>query len=143
MMSRHISHQISHRISPRTSPWTSRRTPRDMRGMTMMGIMVLLVVVGLGATLGLKIGPHYMNHRTIMGLVGALTPDEVKAGRPALMETLTKRFKVNALYDLQPDQIIRYKRERGAISVSVDYEVREHLGGNVYVVLDFDETRTF
>jgi hypothetical protein len=118
-------------------------TNRRLQGMSAMGMLFLLIAVGIGASLGLKIGPHYMNHNTIQGLISALTAEEAKAGRPALMETLRKRFKINALYDLEPDKIIRYKRERGTTSITIDYEIREHLGGNVYVLLDFDETRTF
>jgi len=111
---------------------------RRIKGMLRLGLMSLLIAIGVGASLGLKIGPHYMNHQTIKELIADLTADEVKAGRPALMQTLRKRFKINALYDLEPEKIVEYKRERGTVSVRVDYEIREHLAGNVYVLLDFD-----
>lgn len=118
-------------------------THSRLRGMSTLGMVFVLVIVVVGISLGLKVGPHYMNHQTVMSLISALTVEEVKAGRPLLMETLRKRFKVNALYDLDPEKIIKYKRERGTIVVSVDYEIREHLASNVYVLLDFDDQRTF
>lgn len=116
---------------------------RRTLGMSTLGMVAMLVVIFLLISLGLKIAPHYMNHQTIRELVADLTPEEAHAGRPLLLETLKKRFKINALYDLDPVKIVRYKRERGAVTITVDYEVREHLVANVYVLLDFNEVRTF
>ena len=118
-------------------------TGARIRGMSTLGMVFMLVLIVLAITVGLKVGPHFMNHQTIRGLLDDLTPEEAKAGRPALMATMKKRFKVNALYDYDPEKIIKYKRERGTTTVMVDYEVREHLVRNVYLLLDFDESRTF
>jgi len=117
---------------------------RKSLGLSTLGMVALLVGIAFAITLLLKIGPHYLNYRTVQSLVNALTEKEVvEAGRAETMLTLQKRFKVNSLYDMKPEEVIRYKRERGSVSVSIDYEVREHLFGNVYVLLDFEETRKF
>jgi hypothetical protein len=116
---------------------------RKYRGMSTLGMVFVLVMIVLLVSVGLKIAPHYMNHQAIKELISDLTPEEAKAGRPALQETLRKRFKINALYDLDPAKIVQYKRERGTVTVTVDYEIREHLVANVYVLLDFNEVRTF
>lgn len=116
---------------------------RGTRGMSTLGMVFTLMVIVLLISFGLKVAPHFMNHQTIKELLADLTPEEAKAGRPALMETLKKRFKINALYDLDPAKIVQYKRERGAVTITVDYEIREHLVANVYVLLDFNEARTF
>ena len=113
-------------------------------GMGTLGMVMLLVAIAMGISFGLKIGPHYMNFRTMQTLLAGLTTEEVKtATRAQVMALLQKRFKINALYDQEPEKVIKYTRERGAISLAIDYEVREHLFGNVYVLLDFDESRTF
>jgi len=117
---------------------------RRLRGMGTMGMVMMLVLVAMGISFGLKIGPHYMNFRTMQTILAALTEAEVKtASRAQVMALLQKRFKINSLYDEEPEKIIQFKRERGAVSLAIDYEVREHLFGNVYVLLDFDESRTF
>ncbi len=113
------------------------------RGMSTLGMIFVLVLIVLAITLGLKIGPHYMTHDTIKTLLQELTAEEAKSGRPLLLQTLRKRFKVNAIYDLDPEKLVHYKRERGAVTVTVAYEIREHLAANAYVVLDFSETRAF
>jgi len=121
-----------------------RFTHRGMMGMGTMGMVLVLVAIALVISLGLKIGPHYMNFRTMQTILAALTEAEVKtASRAQVMALLQKRFKINSLYDEEPEKIIQFKRERGAVSLAIDYEVREHLFGNVYVLLDFDESRTF
>ena len=123
--------QVSHRM----------RLPR---GMGTMGMVLMLVAVAMGISFGLKIGPHYMNFRTMQTLLAALTVEEVKTtSRAQVMALLQKRFKINSLYDEEPEKVIKYTRERGAVSLAIDYEIREHLFGNVYVLLDFDESRTF
>jgi len=119
-------------------------TRSRQRGMGTMGMVLVLVAIAMSISFGLKIGPHYMNFRTIQSLLAGLTEDEVRSGsRTQVMELLQKRFKINSLYDQEPEKVFKYKRERGAISLAIDYEVREHLFGNVYVLLDFDESRTF
>ena len=122
----------------------SRFTGMRPTGMGTMGMVMVLITIALGISFGLKIGPHYMNFRTMQTLLAGLTEEEVKtASRTQVMALLQKRFKINSLYDEVPEQVIKYKRERGAVSLAIDYEVREHLFGNVYVLLDFDESRTF
>ena len=117
---------------------------KRIRGMGTMGMILVLVLVAMGISFGLKIGPHYMNFRTMQTLLAALTEEEVKtASRAQVMALLLKRFKINSLYDEDPEKIIKFTRERGAVSLAIDYEVREHLFANVYVLLDFDESRTF
>ncbi len=123
--------QVSHRM-------------RRFRGMGTMGMVLMLVAIAMGISFGLKIGPHYMNFRTMQTLLAALTVEEVKTtSRAQVMALLKKRFKINSLYDEEPEKVIKYTRERGAVSLAIDYEIREHLFGNVYVLLDFDESRTF
>jgi Domain of unknown function (DUF4845) len=115
-----------------------------LRGMSTMGMVLLLVAVAMGLSFGLKIVPHYMNFRTMQTLLAGLTEEEVKtASRAEVMALLQKRFKINSLYDEEPEKIVKYTRERGAVSLAIDYEVREHLFGNVYVLLEFKESRTF
>ena len=117
---------------------------KRIRGMGTMGMILMLVLVAMGISFGLKIGPHYMNFRTMQTLLAALTEEEVKtASRAQVMALLQKRFKINSLYDEEPEKIIKFTRERGAVLLAIDYEVREHLFANVYVLLDFDESRTF
>lgn len=122
----------------------AKMTHLTPKGLSMIGMLLLLIVIALAISFGLKIGPHYMNFRTIQTLLTGLSEEEVKnSSRPQVMALLKKRFKVNSLYDTSPEEVIKYKRERGATILTIDYEVREHLFGNVYVLLDFDESRTF
>jgi len=119
-------------------------TIRRERGMSMMGMMFLLVAVILVVTMALRIVPHYMTNATVNDLVDGLTPQEVQTGgRTQLMETLEKRFKINSIYDLDPKEIIHYERDKGAVKVSAEYEVREPLVGNAYILLLFRHERTF
>ena len=114
------------------------------KGLSSLGMIGVLILVAFSISLGLKIGPHYMNYRTIQTLLEDLRPEDVKtSGRIQVMELLQKRFKINSLYDQKPDDVIKYERLRGATTLTIDYEVREHLFGNVYVLLDFNDSRTF
>ena len=102
-------------------------------------LCILLVVVSI-LSLALKLGPHYIDFRTIQSVVDQLPPTEVNTmTRAAVFEALEKRFPLNSLYDFKVRDIIQYERGPEATTLTVAYEKRENLFMNIDVVIRFDK----
>lgn len=110
-------------------------------GMTFIGWLIVLVLIGIFAMLVMKLGPIYMENYTIkMALesmeqepgVGEKTPGEVR-------RMFQQRMDMNYVTRLTPESL-KIRREGGATYLEVDYEVREHLVGNLDAIVSFKDT---
>ena len=109
------------------------------RGMTLLGWIGTVLLVGSILTLGLRLLPHYIDYQTVMSIVEALPKSSVHGmAKSEIRESLTKRFKINNIRNLKPKQIIQVNRVKGSTLVTIDYEVREHIVANVFVILHFN-----
>ena len=107
------------------------------RGSALSTFCILLVLVST-VSMALKVGPHYIDYRTILSVVEQLPPGEVNAmSRAAVFEALEKRFPLNNLYDFEVRDIIQYERGPKSTTITVDYEKREPLFLNLDVVIKF------
>ena len=114
--------------------------PTGQSGMSAIGAVCTLLVVVFGITMALKIGPHYIDYRTIQSVIEQLPPEEVNTmTRAAVLEGLEKRFPLNSLYDFKVRDIIEFERGRDTTTLSLAYEKREPLFMNVDVVIRFEK----
>lgn len=117
---------------------TARPRRSRVRGLSAMGMLVVLVVVVGLVTVTLKLAPHYIDFYTVQSVVERLPPQEVRTmTRANLHEMLEKRFKINNLRDFAIRDIINLERSRESTVLEIKYERREHLFFNVDVVLTF------
>ena len=114
------------------------------RGLSAWGYLMVLLGISIVITLGLRLGPHYLNHRTVTSVVDSLKTEQVhQMEKRKIREMLTKRFKINSLYDLEPGKIIEIDRSKERTALKINYEVREHVVANADVVLVFNEEYQF
>lgn len=116
------------------------RSPTRQSGMSAIGtVCTLLVLVG-SISMALKVGPHYIDYRTIQSVIEQLPPNEVNTmPRAAVYEALEKRFPLNSLYDFKVRDIIEFERGRESTTLNLAYEKREPLFLNVDVVIKFEK----
>ncbi|MEM8768245.1 MAG: DUF4845 domain-containing protein [Pseudomonadota bacterium] len=104
------------------------------------GLIGLVAVVSLI----LKLGPHYIDWRTMQSVFSALPASQVHTmTKTEIRESLQKRFRVNNLRDFDLKQIVKIERQKVGTIVSVNYERREPLLANVDAVLTFSEQYQF
>jgi hypothetical protein len=112
--------------------------PARQRGLSAIGIVLGLAVIASILTVALKLGPHLIDYRTILGVVNSLPADQVhRMSRAELTEVIEKRMRVNNLYELRARDIIDIERARELTTLTVGYERRENLFLNVDVVITF------
>ena len=113
-------------------------------GMSFLGILLVVAIVGSAVTLVLKLGPHYIDFYAVKSVIEDLPAQKVhEMSRREIQESLQKRFKVNNLRDFKVVDILKIERGRDETIVLVSYEQREHLVANVDIVLTFNEQYTY
>ena len=114
-----------------------------MQGLTMWGWLFVLMVGISALTLVMRLGPHYFDNNSVRSILDGITVEEAKGPKSQLRKLIDKRFTVNGLRDLDAKRDVSIERTREATTVTIAYEVREHIVGNIYAVLSFNDQRDF
>ncbi len=116
------------------------RTARTQSGMTAVGIMMVLLLVGLVTLVGLKLLPVYIEHFQIKSVLKSLKNDRELSKQPPqeVWHTMSKLMGVNDIKAITKENVDIQKSTTG-IHVVVDYETRKGLMGNVDLVASFHE----
>jgi len=113
-------------------------TRQRQRGVSILGWLAILVLLGSVAMLVVRLGPHYIDFETIVSIVNALPANEVHTmDKATIRESLLKRFLINNIRDLNVNKVVDIDRRRETTVLTVHYERREHLIYNVDLVLTF------
>lgn len=119
------------------------RTVRGQRGLGIVGLVFLLALIGIVALLVIKSVPIYLNEMTIQrdlrdiankagtGSGGEVDPAEIRS-------EVQRRWDIDYVTQLQPKDIKVTRGSRG-YTISYDYEAREHLFYNIFLVIHFAE----
>ncbi|HKJ77786.1 MAG TPA: DUF4845 domain-containing protein [Gammaproteobacteria bacterium] len=110
-------------------------------GITAIGALVILVLVGFLALAVLKLFPVYMEHFSVTASMESLKEepgDERLTGRK-LEQLLMRRFNVNSVQSVGREHIEVDPNDSG-FTVSVVYERRVPFMANIDFVVSFDDT---
>ena len=119
-------------------------TPAKQRGMTIMGWLLVAIAIAATVTVALRLGPHYLDFRTIQAVMSGLPASEVHLMTTKdIQELLKKRFKINNIRDLDLRDAVTIDRTKEETVLIVDYERREPLIYNVDAVMVFKENFRF
>jgi len=122
---------------------SSKLSPaRDQSGLSMFGLLMLLIGLAIAMNLGLTLGPHYMDNRAIVQVVETLDPNIWKGTKRNAHLAVNKGLKVNSVRSIKSEDAVKIVKNKGVTKVTVDYEIRENLIGNVDAVLVFNKEYT-
>ncbi|MFA7095057.1 MAG: DUF4845 domain-containing protein [Gammaproteobacteria bacterium] len=110
------------------------------RGMSAVGWLLVLGLIGFFSLIGLRLAPMYLEYFNVVSSMESLKSEsEIKSKAPAeIMQMLMKRFDVNDVRNVKPNHV-RVTNEGGKLKVIVKYEVRTPLMGNLSAVATFDK----
>ena len=115
---------------------------RNQTGMTMYGVMFVLIVIGFAATAATKLGPHYLDNNIVKTALEEIhsnyagsnmqgvSDDEIKA-------KFYKYFQVNMVSD-EIAKSAKITRTNDKVVLSANYEIRTNFISNVDVVMVFN-----
>lgn len=114
------------------------------KGLTMVSWMVVLSFLGVVAVSALNIIPSYLNFFSARSILNGLETDsEIKGKTPSQIKVMiAKRFGSNSLQKIVKKQPIKLRSrspsDGGGVKVTLHYEDRGRIVGNLYFVTVFD-----
>ena len=115
---------------------------RKQSGLSLVGFLVVLAVVGFAAYVGMKLFPMYQEYYSVQSAMKGLANEPGVADMdPAKIQDLFfRRLYINYSENVKP-QNVKFERTEGGWKMRVNYEVRRPLVGNLDVVGKFDKTQ--
>ena len=111
---------------------------RNQGGMTLVGFVIVLAVVGLFAYVGMKLFPMYSEFYSVKkALAGLKTEPGIADKDPGTIENLFFRRLYVSYSDSVANDNVKIDRIEGGWKMTVDYEVRKPMIYNLDVVGKF------
>jgi len=113
---------------------------KKQQGMTGVGWLIVLALIGFFALLTLRLVPMYMEAYRAKAALESLKQEPLitEKSKSEIVKLLQKRFDVDYIEDLDPGKILTIEKERGVLKLEFKYEIRTHIMGNLDVVGSFD-----
>ena len=111
------------------------------QGMTFLGLLCVLVLVGIVIYAGIRLVPVYLNYMNIVRTLNAVAAD-FKGDNPsleAIHTSLSRHWEVQAITAVD-DKDIEVTKDDSGVSMHVAYDDSEPYIGNVSLAVHFDKT---
>lgn len=111
---------------------------RTQRGMTLIGFVIVLAVVGVFAYMGMKVIPMYSEFYSVkQALAGLAKEPGITDNDPSkIKDFLFRRLYVSYAETIKPEYVKIVRKDAGYL-ITVDYEARKPLIANLDVVGKF------
>jgi len=110
------------------------------QGMSIIAIGLVILVALFFVTAALKVGPSYAEYWTISKIADDTAADSklLRTTKSRVYQNIQRAFTQNNLWDAKAEERIKLARDaKKGMSVTIDYESRTRLMGNIYVVTSF------
>jgi hypothetical protein len=110
------------------------------KGMTAIGWLLVLGLIAFFALITLRLVPVYLEFAKVTSVFESLQnePGITRMSKPEIVKLIKRRFDVNDVTNVDP-KYTKVSKDKGRLTVSINYERREHLVGNIDVVATFDK----
>ena len=114
---------------------------RRQQGMTFLGLLCILVLVGFVLYAGIRLAPVYLNYMNIARTLNAVAADfkDDNPSAEAIRTSLSRHWEVQAITAVDSKDIEITKDDSG-VSMHVAYDDSEPYIGNVSLSVHFDKT---
>jgi Tfp pilus assembly major pilin PilA len=114
---------------------------RSQRGITLIGFLIVLVVAGFFAYMGMILGPTYTEYYGVMKAMNFVaaqsTPGDTNFDE--MKKSLDKQFNVGYVDTVDSSQA-KLIRDKGGNSLNMDYQVEKPFIYNVFFTVKFSYT---
>ncbi|MFT5449813.1 MAG: hypothetical protein ACI9DC_005011 [Gammaproteobacteria bacterium] len=117
---------------------------RYQKGASLWMVMLVLAILAFGSVFGLKLIPMYLNWWKVEKAVsGALQGGVGDASKREITTAIVRRLDVDGIYHMTEknlgDFMVISKKGR-RVRIDIDYEARDTLFGNVFMVTHFTKS---
>ena len=113
---------------------------RRQRGMTTLGLIILVAFVGLFAFAGIRLTPVYLNYMKVSGVVNGVLEefDGQGATSSAIRSSISRRFDIESVGEITARDVKVTKSSNG-YEVAATYSHKAPFIANISFVVDFDK----
>lgn len=114
----------------------------QQKGMTTIGVIILVAFIGLVGVAILQLVPVYLESMRIQQVLNQ-TKENLDGQKPTVAEiqsTISKGLTTNSLYDLKARKDFEIKRNGEGYEVRAEYQRERTLVANVYLLAKFDHS---
>jgi len=106
----------------------------------LISLVFILGLIGFFVMLTLKIVPIYLDHGKVKSALEALkaTPELQTKSEYEIRDSLNKRFSINYVYDVKPENI-KVTKHGGYVKVEIEYETVVKLVSNLSALAEFHD----
>lgn len=110
------------------------------RGMTAIGWMLVLGLIAFFTLVTLRLLPMYMEYTKVVSVLESLQnePGITRKSKAEIRKLIGRRFDVNDVRELDP-KLASIVQKSGVLTVTMDYERRTSLFGNIDLVAKFNK----
>jgi hypothetical protein len=111
------------------------------QGLTFISWLVVLFVAGFAIMIGLKIIPVYLDHYAVKSSLESIKNEPLISRKPVteIRKMLLARLDINSIRFLGKDNIL-INRSGGVTKVTIKYEERREVVGNLSMIMTFDDS---
>jgi len=109
------------------------RIVAKQRGVSGSGFIAIIAVIGLSVMILLKLFPVYMEHFNVS--------TSLESNKRAIKTLLQRRFSINNVENVNQEHI-EIKKTKTEMTISIIYEVRKPLVGNIDMIIHFNDQIT-
>ena len=111
------------------------------QGMTALGWLIVLALIGFFALVTIRVTPMYLESFNVSGALESLKNEPLVTQKSVgeIRSLLQRRFDVNDIKSVNPKTDVKIDKQGGVLNVSIAYESRTHLLGNLDVVGVFNK----
>lgn len=115
-------------------------TMAKQRGVTAIGWLIILALIGFFAFITLKLFPLYAENFSVVASLKSLKnePQITKKSKPEILRLIERRFDINDVKNASKRDIVIEKRG-GVLTIKCVYTVSTKLFGPLSIVADFEE----
>ncbi len=112
------------------------------RGMSLIQLLFTLIVLGSIALVGIQVFPLYYDKNVIAKVVDDIAEEaqSKRMGRRQIWDRISRNLQLNNIGYLKQDAVTVSQGDHGETIITVDYEERRHLVGNLSLVVSFFHT---
>jgi Tfp pilus assembly protein PilE len=117
----------------------TRHTAHRQRGMTFLGLVILVAFVGLFVYAGIRLTPVYLEYMKVAKAMEALRTEGVGANQQALRLALERRFDIDDVQSITARDV-EITRAGSNLVVRAAWERTADFVGNVQFLVTFDRS---
>lgn len=113
----------------------------QQKGLSFISWLLVIGIAGALAVVGLKLIPVYMEYGTVVSVLEdvAETQRESRKAAGAVWNSMIKRLEINNISSVKKENF-KIEKIDGGEQMTVKYEVRTHMFGNLDTVASFEKT---